>query len=345
MAKPIVKKIKKVAAWATTVVLTGIAVLITVTVGWRPLLGAKARSLTDRQFERTPERLERGKYLVNGPGTCFDCHSQVATDFDKLKPGEALVVTKPGAGRVIFEDANMRLVVPNITPDVETGAGTWTDDQFARAIREGIGHDGRTLFPLMPYDDFRYLSDEDLASIVVYLRSLEPVHNPMPARKIPFPLSRLINAAPQPLQHPVAEANADPISRGAYLAKIAHCMNCHTPKDKMGKPVPGMEFAGGESFAPNVVSANITPDPSGIPYYDEKLFIKTMRTGHVGARALNAPMPWWFFRNMTDDDLKALFAYLRTVKPVHHRVDNSETASQCKRCNGKHGAGEHNGAR
>jgi hypothetical protein len=103
-----------------------------------------------------------------------------------------------------------------------------------------------------------------------------------------------------------------------------------------------MEFAGGEPFGPSVVSANITPDPSGISYYDEKLFIKVMRTGHVGARPLHAPMPWWFFKNMSDSDLKALYAYLRTVKPVHHRVDNSESATVCKQCNGKHGAGEQN---
>jgi mono/diheme cytochrome c family protein len=343
MAKPIIKKFKRIAAWVATVLLTGVVVLITVTVGWRPVFGARSRALTDRQFERTPERLVRGKYLVNGPAACFDCHSQVEKDFEELKPGEPLVVTKPGAGRVIFQNAELRLVVPNITPDVETGAGSWTDDQIARAVREGIGHDGRTLFPLMPYDDFKYLSDEDLASIVVYVRSLEPVHNQLPDRKIPFPLSRLINAAPQPINHVIAEEKIDPISRGAYLAKIGHCMSCHTPKDNTGKPIQRMEFAGGEQFG-SAVSANITPDPSGISYYDEKLFIKVLRTGHVGARALNQPMPWWFFRNMNDDDLKSLFAYLRTVKPVHHRVDNSEEATLCKQCNHKHGDGAQNGS-
>ena len=343
MARPLAKKLKKIAAWGFGLILTGLIVLITVTIGWRPLFGARSRALTDRHFERTPERLERGKYLVNGPAACFDCHSQVAKELDKLQPGEAPVFAKLGAGRVIFEEGDVRLVVPNITPDPETGAGTWTDDQIARAIREGIGHDGRTLFPLMPYDDFRNLTDEDLASIIVYVRSLEPVRNQLPKSKIPFPLSRLINSAPKPLYGAVVEDAATPLKRGAYLAKIGHCINCHTPKDKFGKPKAGMEFAGGEPFGPTVVSANITPDPSGISYYDEKLFIKTMRTGHVGARPVKAPMPWWFFKNMNDDDLKALFCYLRTVKPVHHRVDNSETASQCKRCNGKHGAGEQNG--
>jgi len=272
---------------------------------------------------------------------CFDCHSQAIKDFKDTKPGEAPVLTKMGSGRVMFEEGEMRLVVPNITPDMETGAGTWTDDQFARAIREGIGHDGRTLFPLMPYEDFRRLTDEDLASVIVYIRSLEPVRNSLPKSNIPFPLSRLINAAPQPVKGPVVQETVDPIARGRYLAEIAHCSNCHTPKDKFGKPLPGMEFAGGDTFGP-VVSANITPDASGISYYDEKLFLRVMRTGHVGARPLNVPMPWWFFKNMKDDDLKAIYAYLRTVKPVQHRVDNSEAAGFCKRCNRKHGAGEQN---
>jgi hypothetical protein len=106
-----------------------------------------------------------------------------------------------------------------------------------------------------------------------------------------------------------------------------------------------MDFAGG---APRngpwgtVSSANITPDDSGIKYYDEALFVQTLRTGYVRARELKPIMPYWIYGRMTDDDLKAVFAYLRTLKPVHHRVDNSETASLCKLCRQKHGAGDQN---
>ena len=342
MARPIIKKLRKVAVWLFTVSLTAVTVLMTVTIGWRPLLGAKARPLTNRQFERTPERLARGKYLVEGVGGCFDCHSQVAKDFKDLKPGEPLVVVQKGAGRIVFEEGDARLVAPNITPDVETGAGTWTDDQLARSIREGIGHDGRTLFPMMPYQEFRGFSDEDTASIIVYLRSLPAVHNELPKRQIPFPLSRLINAAPQPIQEPVVVNTPDAVARGRYIAETV-CKGCHTPKDKHGKPLPGMEYAGGNPIGGQVSSANITPDPSGISYYDAELFIKAIRTGYVGARPLNPPMPWWVFRNMNDDDLRAVFAYLRTVKPVHHRVDNSEAAVPCKQCNGNHGGAENGG--
>jgi len=79
-------------------------------------------------------------------------------------------------------------VAPNLTPDPETGSGNWSDDALARAIREGAGHDGRALFPMMPYENFRYLSDEDVASIVVFLRTLPPVRNPLPTTRLIFPV-------------------------------------------------------------------------------------------------------------------------------------------------------------
>src|SRR4029453_14946508 len=156
--------------------------------------------------------------------------------------------SKFGSGRVVIDDGDFRVAAPNITPDLETGAGTGTDDQFARAIREGIGHDGRTLFPMMPYKDFHQLSDEDLAATIVFIRSLPPVRNTLPPNRIPFPLSRLINSAPQPLQGPVAANVSDPVSRGRYIVTIGGCSNCHTPKDKMGQALPGMELAGGKGF-------------------------------------------------------------------------------------------------
>ena len=91
-----------------------------------------------------------------------------------------------------------------------------------------------------------------------------------------------------------------------------------------------------------VASANITPDPSGISYYDEQLFLDVMHTGYVKARKLAPIMPWWDFRGMTDEDLKAIYAYLRTVPPIHHRVTNTEPLTSCKSCGLEHGAGAEN---
>lgn len=236
-----------------------------------------------------------------------------------------------GAGRrrrMPITDLPGRIVAPNLTPDPETGAGRWTDDQLARAIREGIGHDGRALLPMMPYQNYRSMSDEDLASVIVYLRSLPPVRNALPSTEIIFPVKYLIRGVPQDLTSPVPDppATASQIERGALLVQLAACNACHTPLDK-GRDIPGMAFAGGFAFPGSwgaVASANITPDPSGISYYDESLLLEMMRTGSVKARKLSPIMPTNVYKNLSDDDLKAIFAYLRTLKPVHHRVDNSE---------------------
>jgi hypothetical protein len=327
---------------ALVVVVLVLAVAISVTIGWRPFLGPRARALTERKFEATPERLARGRYLANAVSGCIYCHSE----HDWKAPGDPVVESKLGAGQVFFlEGLPGTVVAPNLTPDSATGVGTWSDDQLARAIREGIGHDDRTLFPLMPYEHFRSLSDEDLASVVVYLRSLQPVPNSLPKTEIVFPVKYLIRNAPQPVTSPVpASSSTDPVKRGEYLVGISGCSDCHTLK-RQGQPVSALAFAGGfELKGPfgTVTSANITPDPSGISYYDENLFIQAFRTGKVGARALSPIMPWIAYRNMTDDDLKAEFAYLRMLKPVHHRVDNTLPATACKICQGKHGAGDQN---
>ena len=92
----------------------------------------------------------------------------------------------------------------------------------------------------------------------------------------------------------------------------------------------------------NVASANLTPDATGISYYDEALFVQTLRSGYVKARPLSPIMPVMVYMNLTDNDLKAMFGYLRTVKPVKHHADNSETPTDCKLCKQKHGAGKEN---
>ena len=297
---------------------------ITFTIGWRPFIGPRARRLTDRHFEATPQRLARGKYLVEGVLVCLDCHSE----HDWKAAGYPIFPGMEGSGEIFPEEGLPgRIVAPNLTPDADTGVGKWTDDQLARAIREGIGHDGRALFPMMPYQHYRSLPDEDLASVVVYLRSLPPVRHPLPKTEIIFPVRYLIRSVPQPWTAPVVAPDlSTPEQRGAYLVNLALCADCHTPTVR-GEPIPGRDFAGGQKFVGpwgTITSANLTPDASGIPYYDEKLFIQAMRTGQVGARALHALMPWQVYRNMTDEDLKAIFAYLRTLKPVYNEVDNSK---------------------
>ena len=291
-------------------------------------------------FARTTARLERGRYIVEGPAHCFQCHSEV----DWKNPGAQPKAGKKAGGTIFVEDGMQWLVAPNISPDVETGAGSWTDEQFARAIREGIGHDGRRLFPMMPYMNFRSMSDEDLASVVVYVRSIDPVRNVLPKTALPEVVKGSLPPY-QPITAPVAGPDmSDQVARGKYLVTLGNCMMCHTPM-KQGRHIEQLAFGGGLKFTGPwgvVSSANITPDASGISYYDEALFVKTLRTGQVGARKLSSIMPWGYFRNMTDDDLKAIFAYLRTVTPVQHRVDNTEEATACPICGGHHGYGDKN---
>ncbi len=318
-----------------------LAAAITFTIGWRPFIGPRVRATSNRQFERTPERLARGRYLVSGLAGCEICHSPKdwKTHGAPNLPGMEL------AGQVLpIPGLPGTIVAANLTPDPETGAATWSDDEIARAIREGIGHDGRTIFPIMPYQAYRQFSDEDVASIVVYLRSLAPVRNPLPPTQVIFPVKYLIRNVPQPLTSPVSGPGpqASPVERGKYLVSVG--CGCHVPADQKG-PLPGLAYGGGEHLEGpwgNVTSANITPDASGISYYDEATFIQVMRTGYVKARKLSSIMPFGEFANLTDDDLKAIFAYLRTLPPVKHRVDNSLPPTYCKLCRQKHGAGDQN---
>jgi len=297
----------------------------------------KARPLTNRSFQRTPERLARGRYLVNGIGECFACHGP----FESNTPGWPPVRGKEGSGLENFSSETPGVVAANLTPDRGTGIGNWTDDMLARAIREGVGHDGRLLHPtVMPYEFYRSMSDEDLASVIVYLRSIPPIRNALPASRASHSI-----VAPYaiPIYAPVPTPDlSTPVKRGAYLVQLGACQWCHTLRDANRKPLPGLEFAGGDLIIEpdyQVTSANLTPDPSGISYYGEATFLKVMRTGKVGARNIRPIMPWWFFGQMTDDDLKAIFAYLRIVRTVHHRVDNSEPVAYCRICKQKHHGG------
>src|ERR1700738_1499534 len=274
---------KKVTGLTILVIITLLVAGITFTIGWRPFIGAKRRAVPDRKFEPTPQRLARGKYLVDGVLGCFGCH----TDQDWSKPGAPPVAGKEGSGHVWADQDMPWLIAPNITPDKETGIGNWSDDTLARAIREGIGDDERALFPAMPYPQFRRMSDEDVASVIVYVRTVPAVRNQLPTTRMPFPLSFFIQNVPEPVTAAVpAPDQSTPVARGAYLVRMGACANCHTPQEK-GQPVPGTNFGGGfllKEPKGDVVPANITPAASGIGYYNDTSFVQVMRTGKVGAR-------------------------------------------------------------
>lgn len=320
--------------------------------------GAPESSLATRRLAHD-RRVERGAYLAKSVGRCLDCHSPL----DSSNPARPRA-GKVGAGDVW--DPRVPVVAPNITPDPETGVGRWTDTQLGRAIRESIGHQPRGLEFSLPWGYFSVLTDDDLASIVAYVRTLPAVHNPLPRRPMrPGPDRETLDAGPFD-----REDLRDPVHRGEYLVHLGQCVVCHTPRWRGVLPLEGMLFGGGRRFeirggygvevdpdpwldsAPKrakppsglvAASANITPDASGIPYYDEQIFIKTIRTGRVaGVRAMSPAMPWIWFRNLNDEDLRAIHAFLRTLSPVRHRVNNTDPPTLCRRCGRLHGLGDLN---
>jgi len=285
------------------------------------------------KIDSTPERLARGKYLFHHVSSCADCHSDV--DFNRF--GFPVKEGGLAKGRVWPKNIGLPgdVVSPNITSDKETGVGNWTDGELIRAIREGIGRDGRALFPLMLYTEFREMSDEDLYSIIAYMRTLPPIRNALPRTKLDFPVSELIKTAPQPITAAVPPAS----DKGKYLATIAGCKSCHTPVES-GAPKPGMEFAGGQEFGAKesgmlAVSYNITPaNNTGIGTWSEQQFLDKFRQykdyAAGTAPALSSgnftPMPWLYYNGMEEADLKAIYAYLKTVKPVEHAVETRPLA-------------------
>lgn len=294
------------------------------------------RPLTDRKFEPTDERLKRGRYLAEHVLQCFICHSER----DASQPGAPPVAARKGAG-VVFSQSDGRLIVaPNLTPDVETGAGGWTDDMLARAIREGIGHDGRALHPAMWYGSFAALSDQDIAAVVVYLRSIPPVRNALPRTQLPDEERARIAGQPKPITAPVeGPAPGDALARGKYLVNVADCAGCHT--SWYSARMPGL-FAGGnhiERRDGSAFSTNITHHSSGIGYGADA-FVAVMRSGKGGS--LHPAMPWVAFRGMTDADLEAIHLALGTLQPAAHYIGNSGPAEHCAVCGQEHPLGAYN---
>ena len=314
------------------IVLLVIVALAAIGVSYLALRKPAQRPASAEKIEATPERIARGKYLVHHVSVCIDCHSERTMAYAlPLKPGREGVGGFGGDDQIPFPGV---LAASNITPDAGTGLGSWTDGEIVRAFREGVDRKGDALFPIMPYTHYREMSDEDAKSVVAYLRTLKAQRYEKPARKLNVPLNFIVKFIPQPLTAAVPAPNpSDRLAYGKYLTQIGACAECHTPKDEKGNPLPGQDFAGGfEMHTPwfRVVTANITPHPStfmGRATKDE--FIGRFRA-FASMTAENAPpapkgrntlMPWIAYSGMTDEDLGAIYDYLKTVKPVDKKVN------------------------
>jgi mono/diheme cytochrome c family protein len=279
--------------------------------------------------------IARGNYLVNGPAHCVICH--VGSFDDMIKADEGHVVSLQGG--VAFPMGPIgTMYTANLTPDKETGLGRYTDGQVFRMMRHAVRPNGMsTLSVLMP---FWNMADEDLVAVVSYLRSLEPVKNPVPLNEWTFMGKAVRSMAPtfEPIKNPTPPARAPEmaptIERGRYLANyVANCVGCHTNRDIMTFEAIGPEFAGGMEFEPFpelhkalgvdedlwTRSTNLTPHPKSAlaRFKTPEEWIARFRQGRV---LLHSPMDWGPFSRMTDEDLTAIWLYLNSLEPVDNEI-------------------------
>jgi mono/diheme cytochrome c family protein len=280
----------------------------------------------DMKITASPEMLERGKYLATGPAGCIDCHSN--RDYSRFA-GPIIHGTEGKGGDDFGESAGF-VPAANITSDKETGIGDWTDGEIYRAVTMGVDKYGEPLAPMMPYTAFAKLDENDIKSIIAYIRTLAPVKNKVAPKELNFPLSIIVRTIPDKPQFTKLPDPKDKIATGKYYS--AACMICHTKMDK-GKFDMEKQFAGGNQFViPSggyVTTANITPDPeTGIGNWTKEQFITKFQSFKnpaalypVKQGEFNTVMPWIIFANMTDDDLGAVYEYLRTVTPVKNKIE------------------------
>jgi mono/diheme cytochrome c family protein len=280
----------------------------------------------DISIAATPQRLARGKYLVDHVTICTDCHSK--RDWSKF--AAPAIENSLGGGGELFDNSvgfPGSVHVPNITP---YNLKNWSDGEIFRAITTGVRKNGNAIFPLMPWPYYSQLDREDVYSIITYIRTLQPISTSYPKSTLDFPLNILVHTMPQKAALSKIPSPADTVKYGEYMARSCACIECHTKEDK-GKQLPGMQFAGGREFAidGNIVrTANITPDmTTGIGTWSEAAFLARFRIFTDPSKAIPVKksdfqtiMPWYAFSGMTDTDIKSIYRFLRTVKPVNNKV-------------------------
>lgn len=262
--------------------------------------------------------IERGDYLVNTILACGNCHTPRDAD-------GALIKDKALSGGRVFSTPAFVVTTSNITPDVETGIGSWSDADIKRALIEGVRPDhhriaGAPLAAIMPANFYKALLPEDLDAIVAYLRSLKPIRNEianpeykMTVHRDPYPDAE--NGFDKALF-------TDPVKRGAYLVTIGHCMECHSAWSRGVSDFRTGLGRGGRVFpgpgATQVITANITSDrTAGIGAWSDQEIVRAIthgisRDGHT----LKPPMGFSYYSGLKESDLADIVAYLRTVPPL-----------------------------
>ncbi|HEY2212560.1 MAG TPA: c-type cytochrome [Bradyrhizobium sp.] len=267
---------------------------------------------------------ERGGYLVNTIMACGNCHTPRDAD------GKT-IAEKAFSGGLTFTTPAFIATAPNITPDIETGIGSWSDAEIKRALVQGMRPDhgrlaGVPLAAIMPANFYRALLADDLDAIIAYLRTVKPIRNEAPDPVYKAPVRRD--------SYPDAEPGfdkamlADPVRRGAYLVTIGHCMECHSAWSRGFSDFKNGLGRGGRVFpppegspdgSPGSTAANITSDPTaGIGAWTDQEIGRAITNGTArDGRMLKPPMAYNYYAGLKEADLADIIAYLRTVPPLH----------------------------
>lgn len=305
----------------------GLVIIIAVLVifilsSWNKKFDAK---MPDIKASTDSAIIARGSYLVYGPSHCATCHIPM-DKYNDVEKGEQIPLS--GGWELDIPPGTFR--APNITPDMETGIGKFTDGQLARALRYSVKHDNSTLFPFMPYQD---MTDEDLTAIISFLRSQPPVKNKVKRSELKF-LGKALSAfgilkPENPKSETQVKLQRDSTKEyGQYLANVvANCYGCHTERNVKTGEFVGKPFAGGfrmmeKSRGFYFITPNLTPDKETgvIAQWNQKAFVNRFRQGAIFEFS---PMPWGAFSRLDDVDLKALYQYFSTLPPVKNKIEKT----------------------
>jgi mono/diheme cytochrome c family protein len=263
--------------------------------------------------------IERGHYIVRVMAPCASCHGD-----PKQRSANASGAEVPLIGGYAFDIPPGTFYTRNLTPDSATGLGSVSDKAIARALRYGVGHDGRALLPFM---EMQGLADDDLQAVVSYLRTQPPVRNEVPPHHFNV-LGMIVKATA--LSKPVGPASAPPkiaprgasVETGKYIVEsVALCWACHTERNQMTGALVGPRFGGTKGFteaddpAHSWSPPNITSEPATgrLGKLSEDQFVARFRQGRLLA---GSPMPWQAFSKLNEDDLRSIYRYLMTIPPV-----------------------------
>lgn len=305
-----------------------LVIVIAAVLGYVKLMLPNVGKPEDLKISATPDMLKRGEYLANHVCVCIDCHSK--RDWSKFA-GPLVPGTIGMGGEAFTKEFGFpgTFYSQNLTP---ANLKNWTDGEIMRAITCGVDKNGVALFPVMPYHYYSHMDKEDIKSIIAYIRTLEPIPNKIPPAQPEFPMNFIINTIPEKASFTNMPAKENILDYGGYLVNAAGCNECHTNVIK-GKHVEGMDFAGGREFnfpdKKRIVSANITPDKeTGIGYWTEEAFVNKFKSyadasklqPYRSNKDFQTVMPWNMYGGMDSSDLKAIYAYLRTLKPINNKV-------------------------